>query len=80
MPGTSDRTAIEHRIREEFAIAIAEREHASPDDKPHAEDCLNRAVRRLIDFIGHGKVPADLRQTSSGNPVSASYRAAEPSR
>ena len=62
MPVTFNRNAVEHRIREDFAIAVAQLEHAQPEDKPLAETRLNRAVRRLIDLIGHGKVPTGLRR------------------
>jgi len=49
--------AIEERIRNEFAIALAELEQSPPEDKPLAEMRLNRAVRRLVDFVAYGKVP-----------------------
>ena len=45
----------EERLRAEFAIAWAERERASPAEQAEAESHLNRAVRRLVDFIAYGK-------------------------
>ena len=46
---------LEDRIRQEFAIAVEQLEQATPEDKPQAESRLNKAVRRLVDLIAHGK-------------------------
>jgi len=52
---TPDKSAIEERIRSEFARAFEAWEQAPPKDKPQAESRLNRAVRRLVDFVAYGK-------------------------
>ena len=52
-----DRSAVEDRIRQEFAIALEEVEEAPPEYKQLAESRLNRAVRRLVDFVAYGKWP-----------------------
>ena len=58
-----DRAAVEERIRNEFAIALAQLEHAAPEDKLQAQSRLNRAVRRLLDFVAHGKLPLPISST-----------------
>ena len=51
-----DKAAVEERIHQEFARALEEREQAPPQRKLQAESLLNHAVRRLVDFVAHGKV------------------------
>jgi hypothetical protein len=55
---------IEDRIRAEFSRALADLENASIENKPQATSRLNRAVRRLFDFVGYGKTPTDWRRPS----------------
>ena len=52
-----DNTIIEDRVRDEFANAFEALERASTEEKPQATSRLNRAVRRLYDFVGYGKIP-----------------------
>ena len=47
----SDRADIEDRIRRELAEASDALDHASADEKSEATSRLNRAVRRLFDFV-----------------------------
>ena len=47
--------ALEDRIRNEFNVAFSEWEQAPPEYKVQAESRLNRAVRRLVDFVAYGK-------------------------
>ena len=47
--------SVEDRIRNEFTIAFEMVEQAASEQKPEAESRLNRAVRRLIDFVAYGK-------------------------
>ena len=54
---------VEEHIRTEFRAAFARMEHATATEKEDAAVRLNHAVRRLYDFIGHGKVPADSHST-----------------
>lgn len=56
---------IEERIRTEFRAAINDMERASGKDKADATARLNRAMRRLYDFVGYGKVPVDLQPARS---------------
>lgn len=50
-----DKSAVEERIRQEFATALEKWEKAPAKDKPQAESRLNKAVRRLVDFVAYGK-------------------------
>jgi hypothetical protein len=52
---------IERQIREEFQAAFDELERASQEKKADAADRLNRATRRLYDFVGKRKLPKDSR-------------------
>jgi hypothetical protein len=61
MPFGFPHRAIEEQIHKEFQAAFAELERASGQEKVDATTRLNRAVRRLFDFVGYGKVPQDLR-------------------
>lgn len=61
MAPAMDRAAIEERIRSEFQAAVAAVENAPPARKTHEEKRLNRAVRRLYDLIGYGKLPPNWR-------------------
>lgn len=53
--------AIEEQIHEEFRAAFDELERASGREKIDAAVRLNRAVRRLYDFVGYDKVSQDLQ-------------------
>ena len=60
MPSRSPQRAIEEQIHKEFQDAFDELERVSGKEKTDATARLNRAVRRLFDFVGYGKVPRDL--------------------
>lgn len=66
MAPAMDRTAIEERIRSEFEAAVAAVENAPPAHKAHEEKRLNRAVRRVYDLIGYGKLPPNWRALIDG--------------
>jgi len=51
---------IEEHLRREFEAAFHELERAPDREKSGATARLNRAMRRLYDFVGHGKVPKNL--------------------
>ena len=51
---------IEEQIHKQFQAAFDELEPASGREKIDAAARLNRALRRLSDFVGYGKVPRDL--------------------
>ena len=55
MPSVILQPEIEDRIRREFQLALDKLEQASDKEKADATERLNRAVRRLYDFIGYGK-------------------------
>jgi hypothetical protein len=57
MGPTIDRTVVEDQIRSEFQEAFNALEEAPEEEKPRAASRLNRAVRRLYDLIGYGKIP-----------------------
>ena len=59
MQDRSDTTELENRIRDEFDAAFAALEQASAEEKLGAAYRLNRAVRRVYDFVGYGKLPSD---------------------
>ena len=48
-------------VHDEFLIALDEFERAPATEKAGAAVRLNLAVRRLYDFVGHGKLPATPR-------------------
>jgi len=52
---------LEDRIRREFRAAYDELEKASTEQKADATARLKRAMRRLYDIVGYGRVPADLQ-------------------
>ena len=52
---------IKEQMDEEFRTAFDEVERTSGKEKQAATTRLNRAVRRLYDFVGYGKVPQDLK-------------------
>jgi hypothetical protein len=52
MPARFTQHEIEKQIREEFQAAFDELERASQEEKADATDRLNRATRRLYDFVG----------------------------
>jgi hypothetical protein len=52
--------AIKEQVHKEFRAAFDELERASGQEKIDAAARLNRAVRRLFDFVGYGVVPRDL--------------------
>ena len=54
-------SAIEKQIHKEFQDAFDALERASGQGQVEATARLNRAVRRLFDFVGYGKVPTDLQ-------------------
>jgi hypothetical protein len=54
-------SAIEEQIHKEFQDAFDGLERASRQERLDATARLNRAVRRLFDFVGYGKVPTDLQ-------------------
>jgi len=62
----SPESEIEEHIRKDFQAAFDEHERAPGNQKADAAVRLNRAMRRLYDFVGYGKVPPDLDFTSSG--------------
>jgi hypothetical protein len=66
MPSVVPRHEIEDHIRREFRAAFEELERAEEKQKADAAARLNRAVRRLYDFIGSGKVPQDFSLRRSG--------------
>ena len=62
----SPEAEIEEHISKDFQAAFNEHELASGNQKAEAAARLNRALRRLYDFVGHGKMPADLEFRRSG--------------
>jgi hypothetical protein len=60
MPSDFTLHEMEEQIRNEFQFALDELEVASGEENAEATDRLNRATRRLYDFVGSGKVPQDL--------------------
>jgi hypothetical protein len=65
MPFRYPQYEIEERLRKEFQAAFNELERASDKDEAAALARLNRATRRLDDFVGYGKVPQELRPQRS---------------
>ena len=61
MPSRFTQNEIEKQIREEFQAAFDELERVPQDEKADATDRLNRATRRLYDFVGNRKLPQDSR-------------------
>jgi hypothetical protein len=61
VPFDFSQRAIEEQVHREFQDAFGELERASWQEKVDATARLNRAVRRLFDFVGYGKVSQDLR-------------------
>jgi hypothetical protein len=61
MPFSFCQRAIEEQIHKEFQGAFDELERASGQEKIEAAGRLNRAVRKLYDFVGYGKMPHDLQ-------------------
>ena len=61
MESPAQGTTIEDRVRREFAAAWDALERAPAEEKPKAISRLNRAVRRLYDLVGHGKLPPEWR-------------------
>jgi hypothetical protein len=61
MPFRFPRREIEEQIHKEFQDAFDELERASRHHRIDAVARLNRAVRRLFDFVGYGKMPMDLQ-------------------
>jgi hypothetical protein len=59
MPPVIPQNEIEEQIREEFRTAFDEWERAPENEKEAAGERLDRAIRRLYDFVGCGKVPQD---------------------
>jgi hypothetical protein len=53
--------AIEKQIHKEFQDAFDALERASGQEQVDAIARLNRAVRKLYDFVGYGKMPHDLQ-------------------
>ena len=53
MPSRFTQHETEKQIREEFRAAFDELERASQEEKADATDRLNRATRRLYDFVGN---------------------------
>ena len=51
---------IEEQIHKEFQDAFDGLERASGQEQVDATARLNRAVRRLFDFVGYGKMWTDL--------------------
>lgn len=63
---TSDHNQeIEERIRTDFQMAFDELERAPESNKAEANEQLNRAMRRLYDFVAYGRMPADLQMRPS---------------
>jgi hypothetical protein len=56
---------IEEHIRTEFRHAFDELQCARDFQKADAAELLNRATRRLYDFVGHGKIPPDLQRLTN---------------
>ena len=67
-------SAIEKQIHKEFQAAFDEFERASGQAKVTATSRLNRAVRRLFDFVGYGKVPGGLISRDGSRPALAPER------
>ena len=61
MPSRFTQHEIEKQIREEFQAAFDELERASQKERADAADRLNRATRRLYDFVENRKLPQDSR-------------------
>ena len=61
MPFRFPECEIEEQIHKEFRDAFDELERASGQQRIDAAARLNRAVRRLFDFVGYGKMPMDLQ-------------------
>ncbi|HEY1241321.1 MAG TPA: hypothetical protein VGF16_12235 [Bryobacteraceae bacterium] len=64
-PVRDDTGIIEERLRYELDEAFTAVERADEEQEARARTRLNRAVRRLYDFIGYGKIPQDW-QVSDG--------------
>ena len=65
---TVDRADIEDRIRRELAEAFDTLDHASTDEKPQASSRLNRAVRRLFDFVIRARFRVSDDQAAAQKP------------
>ena len=74
MPFGLPSRAIEEQIHKEFQAAFDEFERASGQAKVTATARLNRAVRRLFDFVGYGKVSDGLRSQDGAAPTLAPER------
>jgi hypothetical protein len=61
MPLRFPQREIEEQIHKEFRDAFDELERASGQQRIDAVARLNRAVRKLFDFVGYGKMPMDLQ-------------------
>jgi hypothetical protein len=61
MPSIFPPQVIKEQVHKEFRAAFDELERASAKEKEAAAARLNRAVRRLYDFVGYGKVPQELQ-------------------
>jgi hypothetical protein len=59
MPSVFTQLEIEKQIREEFQAAFEELERASGEKRAEASERLNRATRRLYDFVGNRKLRDD---------------------
>jgi len=66
MDALSEKWELEDRIRGEFLAAFAGLKQAPAKDEANAQSRLNRAVRRLYDFVCYGKVPSEWRFNPSG--------------
>jgi hypothetical protein len=60
MPFTFSTQVIEEQIHKEFRAAFDETGSSHRKEKDAATARLNRAVRRLYDYVGYGKVPQEL--------------------
>lgn len=59
IPPVISQNEIEEQIRKDFGIAFDEWKRAPEKEKADAAARLDRAIRRLYDFVGYGKVPQD---------------------
>ena len=66
MESPSDKRELEDRIRSEFLTAFAGLKQASAEEEANAHSRLHRAVRRLYDFVGCGKLPSEWCFNPSG--------------
>lgn len=73
MGALSEKWKLDDRIRGEFLAASAGLKQASAEDEANAHSRLHRAVRRLYDFVGYGKLPSESEVLQSIADKSSAY-------